>query len=78
MHGKKYTQDTFDDMSVRAGAIKDFAEILTYADGCANTRPSFISVAVIITELIDPIIDFLSWAYTYVEIPEEEPETVVQ
>jgi hypothetical protein len=68
---EKYTQEDFDTMAVRAGAIKDFVETLTYVD---NHAPPLISVALIITELIEPISDFLSWAYTYAEIPKEEPE----
>jgi hypothetical protein len=78
MPEKKYTQDDFEAMSVRAGAIKDFAETLTYVDNRANSQPPFTSVALIITELIDPVIDFPAWAYTYAEIPEEEPETATQ
>jgi hypothetical protein len=78
MPDKKYTQEDFGDMSLRAGALKDFAETLTYVDGRANNPLPLTSVALIVTELIDPIIDFLSWAYTYAEIPEEEPETIAQ
>jgi hypothetical protein len=76
MSKKKYTHEDFETMSVRAGALRDFAETLTYVDCHANTQIPLISIALIITELIDPIINFLSWAYTYAEIPEEEPETV--
>jgi hypothetical protein len=47
MPDKKYTQDDFGNMSFRAGALKDFAETLTWAD-------------------------------TYAEIPEAEPETIAQ
>jgi hypothetical protein len=78
MPEKKYTQEDFENMSVRAGALKDFAETLTYVDGRANNQPPLTSIALIVTELIDPIIDFLSWAYTYAEIPGEGPETVAQ
>jgi hypothetical protein len=72
MSEQEYTQEDFEAMSLRAGAIKDFAETLTYVDHRANLPLT--SVALIITELIDPIIDFLSWAYIYAEIPEEKPE----
>jgi hypothetical protein len=74
MPDKQYTQEDFEAFSVRAGALKDFAETLTYIDGRANNPLPLTSIALIVTELIDPLIDFLSWAYTYAEIPEEEPE----
>jgi hypothetical protein len=66
---KKYTQEDFGEMAFRAGVLKDFVETLTYVD---NHAPPLASVALIIMELIDPISDFLLWADTYAEIPNEE------
>jgi hypothetical protein len=40
MPDKKYTQEDFEAFAVRVGALKDFAETLTYVDGRANNPPA--------------------------------------
>jgi hypothetical protein len=75
MPEKKYTQDDFYDMSLRVDAILDFVKLLDYYSGRDDDRPAFTSITLILKTLIEPLDDFLSWAYTSAEIPEEEPET---
>jgi hypothetical protein len=77
MADKKYTQEHFNDMSLQVGALKDFAELLDYNYDRKADGPTLASIALIIKALLDPVEDFLSWAYTCAEIPEEEPEQAV-
>jgi hypothetical protein len=74
MPDKKYTQRDFATIGLQVGALKDFAELLDYNYDRKADGPTLASIALIIKTLLDPVEDFLSWACTYAEIPEEEPE----
>jgi hypothetical protein len=78
MPDKKYTQEDFEAMNLKVGALKNFAELLDCNYDRKADGPALASIALIIKTLLDPVEDFLSWAYTYAEIPEEEPETIAQ
>jgi hypothetical protein len=69
MSDKKYTQSDFDTMLLKVGALKTFAELLYDSNTDGH---SLASIALIIETFLDPVEDFLSWACTYAEIPEEE------
>jgi hypothetical protein len=73
---RKYTQDDFNTMGIRTGTLLEFVKLLDY-NGLPEKdidKNILFFIALIIKELIAPVEDFLSWAYTYAEIPEEEPE----
>jgi hypothetical protein len=78
MSEKKYTQDDFADMILRVDAILDFVELLDYYSGHNDNRPAFMSIALILRTLIEPLDEFLSWAFIYANIPDQQPETVAQ
>jgi hypothetical protein len=67
---KEYTENDFNVMGLRAGAIKDFTELLDCAD--TGNLP-LTSIALIIRTLIEPVDKFLSWCATYAEIPGKKP-----
>jgi hypothetical protein len=72
----QYTQEDFDGMCVKLHTLKDFSELLVSA-GFDNQKKqiSLLSISDIINLLVDPVVEFLSWAYTYAEIPGEKEAT---
>ncbi|GHU83639.1 hypothetical protein FACS189468_8900 [Spirochaetia bacterium] len=73
----EYTQDDFNGMCIKLHTVQDFAELLVSSefDNQKKKEISLISIADIIKMLVDPVEEFLSWAYTYAEIPGEKEAT---
>ncbi|GHV77154.1 hypothetical protein AGMMS49942_19750 [Spirochaetia bacterium] len=75
----EYAQEDFDRMCVKLHIVQDFVELLVSAgfDDQKKKEISLLSIAEIIKVFVDPVEEFLSWAYTYAEIPGEKEATHV-
>jgi hypothetical protein len=73
---QQYTSYDIDEMNFRMGVIEGFVDLLDHYDD--RDAIPITSVVFILKMLLEPIGDFLSWATTYVKIPEKEVESVAQ
>jgi hypothetical protein len=71
---QKYTNNDIDEMNFRMGVIEGFVDLLDHCDD--RGAIPITSIVFILKMLLEPVSDFLSWAATYVEIPEKEAETI--
>lgn len=66
----EYTQKDFNKMCSKLHTLRQFSELLISAEcGSGKDEISFFSIADIINMLVEPVEEFLSWAYTYAGIP---------